>query len=238
MKYVYQNSDIYQVLSPSFIAKFMNFTGISDASKLMVQVNPLTVDSSEFHYSVQAKQKEIIYVGRIDYNQKRVYRVIDTWALLERKFPDWKLTIVGDGPNKKDLEDQVEQMKLKHVSFEGFQNPIKYYKRASVLLLTSEYEGFGLVIVEGMSYGVVPIVYGSYSAVYDIIEDGIDGEILSNNQGFSAELMADKLLKVMENPILRNEMAQKAIAKSENYSIESVYESWNNLFNKLKENKE
>ena len=115
------------------------------------------------------KTKEIIYVGRLDFVQKRVYRVIDTWNYLEEKFPDWRLTIVGDGGDRDNLEGHVKALGLKHVSFEGFQSPIDYYKRASLLMLTSDFEGFPLVLAECMSFGVVPVVYNSYAAVGDII---------------------------------------------------------------------
>lgn len=101
MRYVYHHSDIYQVLSPSYVELFKRFTGIKNPRKLMVQTNPVTVNSSGYHYSRTKKQKEIIYMGRIDYNQKRVYRVIETWALLESEFPDWRLTIIGDGIERK-----------------------------------------------------------------------------------------------------------------------------------------
>lgn len=50
------------------------------------------------------------------------------------------------------------------------------------MILTSEYEGFPLVLAEAMSFGVIPVVYGSYSAVYDIISDGVDGMILPYNK--------------------------------------------------------
>ena len=104
----------------------------------------------------------------MDCNQKRVLRILQTWALLEQRYPDWRLTIVGDGPDRVNLENQVFESQLENVSFEGFQNPRGYYERASILLLTSEFEGFPLVLPECMSFGVVPAVYGSYSAVYDI----------------------------------------------------------------------
>lgn len=91
MAYVYRHTDLYQVLSSSYVPLFSKFTGINHPDHLMVQTNPVTLDSSDFVYSFPKKQKEIIYLGRIDYNQKRVYRVIDTWARLEKKFPDWKL---------------------------------------------------------------------------------------------------------------------------------------------------
>lgn len=101
--------------------------------------------------------------------------MIDTWALLEKKYPDWRLTIVGDGVERENIEKQAKALGLKNVSFEGFKSPIEYYKRARILMLTSEYEGFPLVLAECMSFGVVPAVYGSYSAVYDIVNDGVNG---------------------------------------------------------------
>lgn len=61
------------------------------------------------------KIKEIIYVGRLDFVQKRVYRVIDTWNYLEDNFPDWRLTIVGDGDDRQNLENHVKALALKRV---------------------------------------------------------------------------------------------------------------------------
>ena len=81
-------------------------------------------------------KRQVLYVGRIDENQKRIHRIIDTWALLEASFPDWKLIIVGDGVEKRNLVEKVIQLKLNNVVFEGFQNPSLYYKRASILMLS------------------------------------------------------------------------------------------------------
>lgn len=178
MRYVYYHSDLYMVLSPSFIDKFKNFTGIKNPNHLVVQTNPVTIDASDYKFSPEEKQKEVLYVGRLEHNQKRVNRVIETWEFIEEHNPNWKLTIVGDGPERSNLEQISNNIGLKRVSFVGFQNPNEYYKRAAVLMLTSEYEGFPLVIAECMSFGVVPIVYGSYSAVYDIIENGKNGAIV------------------------------------------------------------
>lgn len=88
----------------------------------------------------------------------------------------------GRWSRKRNLVEKVIQLKLNNVLFEGFQSPLEYYKRASLLILTSEYEGFPLVLAEAMSFGVIPVVYGSYSAVYDIISDGVDGVILPYNK--------------------------------------------------------
>ena len=235
MRYVYNHSDLFMVLSPSFIEEFKSFTKISKAKKLIIQTNPVTIDSSDFQYSPMDKQKEIIYVGRIDYNQKRVYRVIDTWEKLENKYPEWKLTIVGDGTERKQLEQQVKELNLKHIKFEGFQPPKTYYKRASILILTSEYEGFPLVLAECMSFGVVPVVYGSYSAVYDIIKHEINGMIVQPQSGkFNKIEMIKQLSFLMSNNMQRERMARMAIKTSkEDYSLETIYQSWETIFNNL-----
>lgn len=234
MRYVYNHSDLYMVLSPSFVEKFKSFTGIKNPSRLVVQTNPVTVDASGYVYSRKNKIKEIIYVGRIDYNQKRVYRVIDTWTLLEDRFPDWRLTIVGDGPERMNIEKKVQETGLRRVSFEGFQRPEKYYERASLLVLTSEYEGFPLVLAECMSYGVVPVVYGSYSAVYDIVESGENGVVVGPVNGeFISYKMANALADLMEDDLRLHEMSIKSIKTSKNYSIDSIYESWDKIFKQL-----
>lgn len=235
MRYVYNHSDVYQVLSPSFVERFKNFTGIKNPKKLMVQTNPVTIETGDFVLKPANKEKEIIYVGRIDYNQKRVHRVIDTWALLEKKYPDWRLTIVGDGVERENIEKQAKALGLKNVSFEGFKSPIEYYKRARILMLTSEYEGFPLVLAECMSFGVVPAVYGSYSAVYDIVNDGVNGIVFPyQKEGFSAEKAAIQLQKIMHNDAVYNDMAEKAIETSKRYSVDEIYRSWEETFEKLK----
>ena len=235
MRYVYNHSDVYQVLSPSFVERFKDFTGIKNPKKLMVQTNPVTIEKGDFVFKPEDKEKEIIYVGRIDYNQKRVYRVIDTWSLLEKKYPDWRLTIVGDGVERENIENQSKALGLKNVSFEGFQSPIEYYKRARILILTSEYEGFPLVLAECMSFGVVPAVYGSYSAVYDIVNDGVNGIIFPyKKDGFSAERAAEQLQKIMNDDTVYNDMAEKALETSKGYSVDEIYRSWEETFEKLK----
>lgn len=230
MKYVYQHTDLYMVLSPSFVKKFKEFTGITHPDHLQVLTNPVTIDSSSYDYSLSKKQKEIIYMGRIDYNQKRVYRVVDTWAKLEPLFPDWKLTIVGDGTARKDIEKLAKEYGLQRVSFEGFQQPKPYYERASILMLTSEYEGFPLVLAECMSFGVIPAVYNSYSAVCDIIEGGKDGIVLPyHKNGYDANEAAGMIASIMKDEDKREQMALAAIKKSKEYSVEKIYSEWESV---------
>lgn len=230
MAYIYRHSDLFLVLSPSYIEDFKKFTGVSDGSHLQVLTNPITVEQDGYEYAFDKKQKEIIYVGRLDFVQKRVYRVIDTWNYLEDYFPDWHLTIVGDGEDRENLENHVNCLGLKRVSFEGFQKPIEYYKRASILLLTSDFEGFPLVLAECMSFGVIPAVYNSYSAVGDIIDDGKDGIVIPyHNTGYQAEEAAAMVAGIMGDDAKREQMALAALEKSKEYSVERIYDDWKKI---------
>jgi glycosyltransferase involved in cell wall biosynthesis len=234
MAYIYRHSDLFLVLSPSYIEEFKRFTGVSDDRYLQVLTNPITVEHDGYEYAFNEKQKEIIYVGRLDFVQKRVYRVIDSWNYLEERFPDWRLTIVGDGEDRENLENHVKYLGLKRVSFEGFQKPIYYYKRASILLLTSDFEGFPLVLAECMSFGVIPAVYNSYSAVCDIIDDGKDGIVLPyHKNGYQAEEAAGMIVNIMKDDGKREQMALAAIKKSKEYSVEKIYSEWEKVFHSL-----
>ena len=227
LRYTYGKSYEYIVLSPSFIDVAKRFMFINHSSKISSLSNPLTIEEAKDDV-LHHKQKIVVCVGRIEYNQKRTFRVARIWKHIEKNHPDWKLVFVGDGPNRKDLENLCSELELKNVKISGFVNPIPYYKSASILIMASQYEGLPLVIVEGQSYGVVPVVLGSYEAVYDIIttgENGIISEMPYNENGMVKDLdclMADEAkLKVM---------AEKSIVNTKRYSLPAIVEEWENLF--------
>lgn len=240
MRYNYEKSDYFLVLSDSYRLVFQKFTHVKDISKLNVMTNPITIPPLELGSIeerlklIENKDREIIFVGRLDFIQKRTYRVIDTWNLLEDKYKDWHLTIVGEGPDRENLENHTKALNLKRVSFVGFQNPLLYYKRARILVLTSDFEGFPLVLAEAMSFGVVPIVYNSFAAVKDIIANSKDGMITETvNDRFDSEAMAKNVEKVINDCDGSNCMAYAAIEKSNNYSLDEIYKRWMTLLTKL-----
>ena len=235
MRYVYENSNLYLVLSDNYVDEFRHFTHRRNLNHLMVQTNPVTINTDGFRYVPNGKTKEIIYIGRLEVVVKRVDRIIDTWSHLEKDFPDWRLTIVGTGDDKARLEKQVQELDLQRVSFVGFQMPAEYYKRASILMLTSDFEGFPLVLPECMSFGVIPVVYDSYAAVGDIIEDGKNGIVIPYHHGnYDAKEAADLLSGLMKDDALREHMAHGAMEKSEEFSIDTIYEEWMEKLIKIK----
>lgn len=230
MCYVYKKSDLYELLSPSFVPLFKEFTKIRRPKKLLVQANPVTLSPARDKVNIEEKKKEIIFVGRLDYMHKQPNRVLDMWTLLYKKFPDWNLTFVGDGPQKEELETDVRNKNIPNVNFVGFQSPRSYYETASILILTSKYEGLPLVIEEGMSYGVVPCVYDSFPACTDLIQDGVNGLILPKVNGrFDAQHSADLLSSIMSDQSRRQDMAKTAIETSQDFSLEKITKSWENV---------
>ena len=220
-----KNSHKFILLSSSFVPIAQKFSRVKHPTKFLAIPNPIPMPVSDEDVS---KEKEIIYVGRIEYNQKRTDRVVDIWKELEPLYPDWKLTIVGDGKDREDLQKRIDEYGLKRVEITGFVNPIRYYQRASILLLTSEYEGFGLVIAEAMSHGVVPVVYNSFESAKDLITDGYNGVLVE--RPFSVSSFTRKAQELMENAEW-HVLSQNSKIASERFSVNTIVKDWYQLWN-------
>ena len=220
-----KNSHKFILLSPSFIPVAQSFSRVKDRNKFLSIPNPIAISVSDEDVS---KEKEIIYVGRIEYNQKRTDRVVEIWRELEPWYPDWKLTIVGDGDDRDDLQKRIHAYGLKRVEITGFVNPVNFYQRASILLLTSEYEGFGLVVAEAMSHGVVPVVYNSFESAKDLITDGYNGALIE--KPFSVSHFTKVVQELMENTEW-HVLSQNSKITSKRFSVNTIVQDWYQLWN-------
>ena len=233
LRITYLLSAKYIVLSKSFISLFLSFTSVSNNGKVEAIPNPLTtpIESINLKDYFSFKKNEIIYVGRLEENQKKITRILDIWETLCQSNDDWKLKIIGDGPDREMLTSYVKDKKIKNVFFEGFQNPVEYYRSAKILLLTSDYEGFGLVITEAMVHGVVPVVFGSYDAVYDIIDTNVNGFILK--PPFEKKQFIEKITFLIDNDAELRKYSLNSTEISNKFSVEVVYNKWIDLLNKV-----
>ena len=233
IRYNVKHNSRYILLSNSFIEPLVNYAGIKDSRTIEAIGNPITINVNLDDFSFSNKKKQVLYVGRMDYENKRVNRIVESWEKVGKEFVDWELVLVGDGPHKNLLQNYIKEHKIERVRFEGFKKepPIKYYKDAKIFMLTSDLEGFGLVIIESMAYGVVPIVYGSYEAVYDIIDDGVNGFITP--KPFNEDITIQKMKKLMTDDSICLEMGKNAMEKSKQFSIEAVISKWYNIINNV-----
>ena len=102
--------------------------------------------------------------------------------------------------------------------------------KASAFVLTSIFEGFGLVIVEAMSCGLPVVSYACPCGPKDIISEGKDGYLVPVND---EEALAEKICLLIEDEEKRKEMGKAAKAKAEQYSVEHITDMWMKLFNAL-----
>ena len=151
---------------------------------------------------------DMIYVGRLTF-QKDPQRLMRLCARLKERKPDLNVAIVGTG----ELEAEVKQLCVElgiqeAVHFLGFQsNPIKMVSDSKAMILTSRWEGTPMCALEAMALGT-PIVSTPSDGMMDLIDDGITGYLTDDD-----EIMAETLLKIMEDPQHRQELADNAKKK-------------------------
>jgi glycosyltransferase involved in cell wall biosynthesis len=163
--------------------------------------------------------------------KKHIERIVTLWEDLSSKFPDWSLSILGDGPEKRSLETYCAERNIERIRFEGICDPDPYYAKASILLLTSDFEGFPLVLPEAMSYGAVPVVYRGFLALADIIKDSQNGMIVEPDKDnrFSMANFTVKMVELITNETHLGQLSKNAIETSKIFSIDKIYEEWSNL---------
>lgn len=225
----FELSDRVVLLSEKFYDEITYFTGWNDFSKFATIFNPLTLGVPQT-ISISSKKNTVLHVALLT-EQKRQDLLLDIWKLVEIKRPDLTLKIVGDGYMRDRLKSKAQKLKLNNCEFLGFQTPQPYYNEASVFCLTSAYESFGLVLVEAMAFGCVPIAFNSFETVTDIISDGEDGILVSP---FDVEVYAQKIIMLMEDNFRRMELAEKAVQKSKHFRTEIIMPKWIDLIESLK----
>ena len=225
IRYVYRQSDRYLVISKGFMESFRSYTGLKDLSRLDY-IYPLTDFMDTGEVVLSNKKRQIVYVGRMDKENKRVNRILAAWAAVANDHPDWSLVLVGGGPHLDELREEAVRHSIPRVTMTGFiqEAPSGYYRDSAIFMLTSDLEGFGLVLVEAMSYGVVPIVYNSYVTAREIVDDGVNGFLTP--APYSHETTVDCLRRLMEDDSLRQRMANAAVEKAKIFSQESIMEKW------------
>jgi glycosyltransferase involved in cell wall biosynthesis len=223
---IYRISAHVVLLSNFFIPPFLKLIGLPPKNKVTAILNP----SPELHKSVNViRKKQLLYVGRIKYFQKRTDRIIEIWENIFREFPDWDLVIVGDGPLLNDLKKYVADNKIERVSFKGLSDPEIYYRESEILCMTSSSEGLGMVLIEAVKLGCIPVAFDSYPAINEIIHDNVNGILVDK---FSIKNYMNVLRLLMMNPRLRNQLRESPQIIKGKFDPEYITQQWINLFEK------
>lgn len=176
--------------------------------------------------------RRVIAVGRLDY-QKGFDRLIKAWRLvMDKGLTDWHLDIFGQGEWKDYLNNIIHENNLGNcVTVNAPVSDIAaQYTSSSLLAMSSNYEGFPMVMIEAMSCGLPVVTFDYKCGPRDIITPEVNGLIVPNGD---IQAFADALVRVMTHTEMRRDMGRAALAVTERYSLETVMKSWNNLFEKL-----
>ena len=213
-KKMVQSSDRIVLLSERFISEIKYYSG-QLCNNIYSIPNPLSL---EINKEDCQKKKEVLFVGRLEW-QKRPDLLLDIWSHVIKTHKDWNLIILGDGTCRKRMEAKIQEECIENVCIKGFQDPIPYYKRASILCMTSCYESFGLVLLEAMNYNVIPIAFNSYPNLRDIIDDKKDGYIV---KPFDIREYVAKLNLLMSDERQLQRMQNRTKEKVEKYTIDAI----------------
>lgn len=181
-------------------------------------------------FKVQGSRHQIIMLARL-MPQKRIDLMIEVWAKLAKDFPDWQVKVLGDGMLKENLDTMVERLGIKDSFFMpgGVKDVTSELENSDILCLTSEYEGFGIVLIEAMLKGI-PVMAFEYVGVHDIIENGVDGYVVPFGD---VDAYAERLRELMTSQELREKFSSRAMESVKKFDKERVMNIWVDLFDNL-----
>ena len=225
MKAIKKSAAIH-VLMPSFVDIAKN---ILDYSNIICIPNIVPQSAVVAALKKYKGNFRIINVARLNKKQKRQEILIQAFAFLAEKYPEWNVEFWGEDTSeyKKELEAMVKQYHLENrVFFRGVTKNIKkVYEDADVFAFPSKFEGFGLALGEAMSAGLPAVGFKSCSAVNELIKDGETGFLAEDG----VEAYAAALEGLMKNPEKRIAMGKAAHESMKAYRAEQVWDQWEGL---------
>lgn len=191
--------------------------------------------------------KQVIAAGRYE-PQKGFDLLIESWGEVVKSHPEWRtalsteegtdpttgwqLKIYGDGGMREGLEKRIRELGIEKFCTLCHTTPdiAEKYSQSSIFVLSSRFEGFGMVIIEAMACGVPAVSFACPCGPRDIITDGVDGLLAESGD---THALAQKISQLIDNDTLRREMGRRAKESSERYKMENIALLWHKLFTEL-----
>lgn len=218
--------DKFVVLTKSDRKSYIDIEGFSpDFVKQIYNPSPIQTDTYIPH-----KSRRVLAVGRLE-EQKGFDLLLEAWREVEQKNPDWLLEIVGDGYMRPVLEQKVEDYNLRRVTISHFTSQVKEkYAEAGIFVLSSHYEGLGLVLLEAESMSLPLVSFDCPCGPGEIIKDGYNGFLVEPE---NTDLLAKKILQLIEDDKLRKQMSNNAFVSSKKYKKDSIINQWCDLLDSI-----
>lgn len=187
---------------------------------------PLKTDTA---IAASIASKNIVSIGRLT-DQKGFDLLIEAWSLVESKHPNWSLYIYGEGEDRDKLEKTIADKSLKSITLKGLTSDVQAaYDNAAFYVMSSRYEGFGMVLIEAQSRGLPTISFDCPSGPAEIIEDGVNGYLVKNAD---IEALANKISYLIDNESVRQEFSNNALISAKRFEPEIIIKEWVDLINR------
>lgn len=183
---------------------------------------------------VGSARRVVLAVGRLG-EEKGFAGLIDAFARLAARFPDWDLVILGEGAERMALEDQVVKSGLAgRVLLPGrVGNLADWYQCAALYVMSSRFEGFPNTLLEAMAHGLPAVSFDCETGPADIIREGVDGYLVPPAEG--GEGLARRMAALMQDDDLRQRMGEAAVIVRKRFSPEHVMAEWDDVLGLSKE---
>lgn len=205
-----------------------NYQHIFGATNVARIFNPITIENIELSARTE---KRVLAVGRLA-GQKGFDMLLEAWAKVENRNNGWKLRIVGSGSHLKKLKQQIIRNGIES-SVEiipATNDIISQYKDSSVFVLSSRYEGFGLVLVEAMAAGLPVVSFKCEAGPSEIVEHNKTGILVPPN---NIDKLAEEIDRLLENKTLQDYFSENSLIRVKRFEIEKIITQWEQLFNQL-----
>lgn len=226
----YNSCDAYVVLCDEYKNAICQRLGLIPEQSHIIPIGNSERPVDDVCYD---KENIIMYCGRLYNATKAIDALLRIWKRVQGELTDWKLVLVGDGPDRESLQKQVASDKLERVVFAGWTADVaSYYRKASIVCLTSRTESWGLALTEAQTNGVIPIAYCCSEGVKAILSpSGINGFTVTpgDEEEYARVLLTVVNMSEVEKMKIRNNVVKKALE----YSPETVGEQWDQLFTGL-----
>ena len=217
------------------VRRYSAFVVLSEEDKALWGAVPqIRVIPNPVHFSPQAPLPldtcTVIAVGRYAH-QKGFDRLLDAWARIPDK-EGWTLRLVGNGDLRGELERQISELGLSSsVSLGKYEGDMeKTYSEASVLALSSRYEGLPMALLEAQTFGIPCVSFDCKCGPREVIEDGVSGILVKDGD---VDALALGLRQLMTDGDLRKEMGQNAFRRAERWKMDIIMEKWTKLFEEI-----
>ena len=226
----YESCDAYTVLCRAYKSEVEKVFGIKPSESHIYAIENPEYPVASVNYE---KEKMVLFCGRFENWSKRIDRLLRIWAKVQHRMPEWKLVLVGDGESWDMLTEMARELSLERIFFEGRRNNVAdYYRRASVVALTSQTEGWGLALTEAQAHGCIPIAFGCTSGIKEVLlaEQGCGIEITPfDEEEFASQLINISQMGEQEQMAIR----KNAVERIKRYTPEIISEKWKVLFDEL-----